>query len=110
VAHTAGRDKHTALEVAAEEVRELVLASAVEVAVRSWLLRPGTTDSTQPCWLGFAAVAGPRLEVAGCKPAGVHTTWLLEVAVVARQRKEALAATDLRRVLANLRCCCLHKR
>jgi hypothetical protein len=100
----------SAVEVAAEEVREPVLASAVEVAVRSWLLRPGTTDPTQPSWLASAVVAGPEPEAAGCRPAGVHTTRLLEVAVVVRQRKEALAATGLRRVLANLRCCCSHKR
>jgi hypothetical protein len=110
VAHTAGRGKHTVLGVAAEEVREPVLASAVEgVAVRSWLLRPGTTDPTQPSWLASAVVAGPELEAAGCRPAGVHTTRLLEVAVAVRQRKEALAVTGLRRVLANLRCCWLHK-
>jgi hypothetical protein len=111
VAHTAGRGKHTVLGVAAEEVREPVLASAVErVAVRSWLLRPGTTDPTQPSWLASAVVAEPELEAAGCRSAGVHTTRLLEVAAVVRQRKEALAVTGLRRVLANLRCCCLHKR
>jgi hypothetical protein len=120
-AHTAGRGKHTARGAAAERevVREPVPASAVaeaavaEAAVRSWTGQAGTTLATLHSWSpgSAAGVAERAFEVVGCKPAEVRTMpSLREAEAVVRQRTGLLAVTGLRRVLANLCCCCLHKR
>lgn len=72
-----------------------------------------------PNWpLGSAEVAGlePALEAEAeaeeCTMAGSCTLLLLLLLLEAevRQHRGLLAVTDRRRVLANLRCCCLHKR
>jgi len=65
--------------------------------------------------LGSAGVAGLELvlalEVGGCTMAGsCRPLLLLVVEAEVRQHRGPLAVRDRRKALANLRCCCLHKR
>ena len=65
--------------------------------------------------LGFAGVAGLvlelALEVGECTMAGsCRPLRLLAVVVEVRQRRGLLAVMGRRRALANLCCCCLHRR
>lgn len=115
-ARTGGKGKHTALEAAMGAAREPVLVSGVEaVAVRSLLRPPGTTVPTPPSWLpGSAAAAAapvPGSGLAKCRLIAVRTVRALRVvAAVVQQHKGLLVVMGLKRVLASLRCCCLHKR
>jgi hypothetical protein len=114
VAHIAGKGKNTAPAVVVEAVQEPALPSAVVVlaAVHSWLLRLGTTVPTLPSWPPDSAVEVAGLEpvpvVEECTTADSCTPLVAEVRE--RQHTGLLAVMALRRVLANLHYCCLHKR
>lgn len=113
-AHIAGKGKSIALvtEVGVAQVLALAFAVVVPAAVRSWLLRLGTTAPTLPGWPPGSAVevAGlePLIEVEGYTTAG--SCMLLVPEARERQHMGPLAVMVRRRALANLHYCCLHKR